>query len=288
MTGPNDGGAGQEDRPRLSVITIGRDVRDELDRCLTSIERHAPAGSQVLVVDNASTDGTVRWLAQEWPDVEVIALDRNLFGAARNAALGRVRAPYTMFLDSDAELTEGAADALLSALEDSPEVGLLGPRLVYADGTLQLSCRRYPPALIPLMRRPPLAPLFEHSTAVRRHLMEDIDHSLPRPVLYTLGACQVFRSELIEKLGRLDPRMGWGGEDIDWCIRVWDAGAEVRYEPNARVVHAYRRQSKAAPLSLGALRHLRSFAALQWKYRARYRELMRFCDELDRRAARER
>lgn len=271
--------------PDVSAVVIGHSVRHEIEPCLESLRRHADVRHEVFVVDNASHDGTAEWVHRERPDVELISLPDNRFGIARNEALPRVSGRYTLFLDSDAILTPGAVRTMVEALDRNPGWGLVGPRLVYPDGGLQYSCRRFPPRSIPLMRRPPLSPFLERSQPVRRHQMEDIDHNRGRSVLYVLGACQLFRTSIVERIGELDPRLGWGGEDIDWCLRVWDAGAEVRYLPEATVVHSYRRQSKQAPFSAKAARHLASFAALQWKYRRRYRELMRFDDELDGRAA---
>jgi len=271
--------------PDVSAIVIGHSVRHELGPCLDSLREHADGvAAEVFVVDNASEDGTAEWVRREHPEVELIALEENVFGIARNRALPRVRGRHTLFLDSDAVLTPGALPTMVEALDRNETWGLVGPRLTYPDGGLQLSCRRFPPRAIPIMRRPPLSAFLEQSEPVRRHQMEDIDHDRGRPVLYVLGACQLFRTSIAARIGDLDARLGWGGEDIDWCVRVWDTGAEVRYLPEATVIHSYRRQSKQAPFSAKALRHLRSFTALQWKYRRRYRELMRFGDELDARA----
>ncbi|MBA2524001.1 MAG: glycosyltransferase family 2 protein [Solirubrobacterales bacterium] len=273
--------------PDVSVITVGRDVRPELEFCFAALEEHrGEITTEVFAVDNASADGTADWIRREHPGIHLIELAHNAFTAARIPALPRVRGRFTLFVDSDAYMTAGALPAMVAALEDNPGWGLVGPRLVYPEGDLQLSCRRFPPRAIPVMRRPPLNRWLEESAPVRRHQMEDIDHSIGRPVLYVLGACQLFRTSLLSRMGSPDRALGWGGaDDVDWCIRVWDAGAEVRYLPEAEVIHAYRRITKAAsPLSGKALRHLRAFGALQWKYRGRYRELQRFGEELDRRA----
>lgn len=260
---------------------IGHRVREEIGRCIDSIRAHAGVEVEVTVVDNGSRDGSVEWLRAEYPDVRVIELERNVFGTARNSALTGGTGRYTLFLDSDAELTPGALPAMVDALDSNPSWGLVGPRLEYPDGGLQFSCRRFPPRSLPLRRRPPFGYLLERSQAVRHHLMEDEPHDRARPVLYLIGACHLFRTCLAEPNGGLDPAFGWGGEDIDWCIRIWDSGSEVVYLPQARVIHGYRRRSKSSPVSLTALRHLRSFARLQWKYRARRRELIGFGAELD-------
>lgn len=271
--------------PDVSAVIVGHSVRAELERCLDELDRHAGVALQTIVVDNASTDGTGRWLREHRPDVELIELPRNEFGAARNHALPLVRGRYTLFLDSDAYVTPGAVPALVRALDEHPSWGLVGPRLVYEDGSLQLSARRFPPPHLPFLRRPPLDRLFEDGATVRRHLMADEDHDRTRPVVYMISACHLFRSELARRLGPLDPALAWGGEDVDWCLRVRDAGYEVVYVPEATVVHTYRRLSRAAPISRSALRHLRSFAHLQRKYARRWPELRRLARELDRRTA---
>jgi GT2 family glycosyltransferase len=268
--------------PEVTIVIIAHSVRPELDRCLGSIRDHAGVPVQVVLIDNASTDGTPDWVRQEHPDVELVELERNLGYSARNLGLESAAGRYTAFLDSDASLTEGALPTLVQALDENPSWGLVAPRLVYPDGELQLSCRRFPPPSLPLLRRPPLARFFEDSRAVRWHLMADVDHSVRRPVLYAISACHLFRTALGKSLGGLDDAFGrGGGEDVDWCIRIWDAGFEVVYVPEAVVVHEYRRQTRQSPLSGAALSHLRAFARLQWRYRKRRRELIDWQEGLD-------
>lgn len=271
--------------PDISIVIIGRDVRPELARCLASIEDHAALPAEVIYVDNASRDDSVAWVRGEHPDVQVIELDRNEFDTARNYGLERASAPLTMFLDSDAALTEDAVPTLVEAIRSDPGVVMVAPRLVYDDGSLQLSCRRYPPLLLPLLRRPPLDRWFEQSRSVQRYLMADADLSRTRPVLYVIGACQLFRTDVAQTLGGMDASMRWGWSDVDWCLRMRDAGGEILYVPDAEVFHSYRRLSKQRPASRDALRALGSFAGMQWKFRYRRAELIRLSRELDRVAA---
>lgn len=268
----------------VSIIVVAHSVRPELERCLDSIARHARLPVETILVDNASTDGTVEWVRAAHPSVKLVELDENIGIAARWKAFPFVRAPLTMFLDSDAALTPGALQQMITAMRENPTWGLIGPRLEYEDGTLQRSCRRFPPPFLPLMRRPPLARFLEDSETVRRHLMVDIDPQRARPVLYVLGACMLFRTELGQKAGSLD-RYFFGPDDIEWCIRIRDAGGEIVYLPAARVIHSYRRMSARKPVSSVAWRHARDFASFQWRYRKRRRELIRIGDDLDRRAA---
>lgn len=273
------------DSPEVSVITIGHSVRHELERSLPALERHAGVPIEVFYVDNASTDGTVEWLKRDHSHVQVVELDQNIWCAARNYAIPRARGRYTMFIDSDALLTADALPEMVKAMDEHPSWGLIGPRLVYPDGTLQLSCRRFPPRLLPLARRPPLARWFEDSDVVRRHLMADDDHSRTRPVLYMLGACVVFRTAAGQGLGPLDRIIAMGGcDDQDWGPRWWKVGLEVVYFPRATVIHDYRRMSARNPLSQAAWRHLRAFVRVQRKYRRQRGQLIGLQDRLDRMA----
>lgn len=276
--------AGVSGAPDVSIIIAARSVRTELERALASIARHAGLPVETLVVDNASTDDTRDWMRSAHPEVTLVALPRNEFGAARNHALPLVRGRYTMFLDSDAALTKGALPAMIEAMDAHPEWGLLAPRLIYDDGTLQPSTRRFPPRALPLLRRPPLDRFFEHGATVRRHLMADCDHAHVRPILYAISACHLFRTSLARRIGLLDEALAYGWEDADWCIRIRDAGAEVVYFPDATVVHSYRRLTRRRPLSQASLHQLRAHVHFQRKYARRRRELMRLQDELDRRA----
>ena len=260
--------------PIVSIVVVAHSVRAELERCLESIVNHAALPVQVILIDNASTDDTLAWVAAHHPDVEVVSLPRNIGVAARDHGLRRATGRYTMFLDSDAALTADALSAMVAALDEHPGWGLLGPRLVNDGGSLQLSTRRYPPVLLPLLRRPPLGRLFEDRATVRRHLMADIPHDETRSVLYVLGACQLFRTSLARAAGPFDDRVFLGWDDADWCIRIRDSGGEIVYFPQATVVHSYRRLTKAKPISRAALRQLRAHVYFQRRYARRRHELI--------------
>ena len=272
--------------PDVTIVIVAYNSRDDLEACLGSIRDHAGGvATETILVDNASTDDTVPWVRAEHPEVTLIELDRNLGVGSRYMGIERARGRHTMIIDSDAALTPQALPTMVRALDENPGWGLVGPKLLNPDGTLQLSCRRWPPLLLPLMRRPPLDRWLEDSRPVHRHLMTDVDHDRVRPVLYVLGACQLFRSELAARAGRFETRSVIGPDDIDWCIRIRDAGGEVVYLPTAEVVHAYQRRSRQNVVSTLALRHLRDFYAFQWRHRRRRREFIGLGRELDRVAA---
>lgn len=275
--------------PDVSVIVVAHDVRDEVLACFESVERHAPPATvELLLVDNASTDGTAEAVAETFPAAEIVRLARNVGVAARNEGLRRARGRTRMFLDSDARLTPGALPELVAYLDAHPEAGLVGPRLVYEDGTLQLSARRFPPLLLPLMRRPPLGRFFDRSRWVRRHLMADDPHDRTREVEYVLGACQLFSARAQEAAGEIDERIFFGPDDVEWCLSVRRAGLQVVYHPAATVIHGYRRSSAGRPVSRIALSQLRAFARFQWKWRRERARLIREGREMDARAGADR
>jgi N-acetylglucosaminyl-diphospho-decaprenol L-rhamnosyltransferase len=278
------------DPATVTIVVVAHSVRDELERCFGSIAEHAGLPVHTILVDNASQDDTVDWVRGAHPEVEVVPLQANLGVAARDHGLRRSQSPYTMFLDSDAALTPGALPAMVSAMDDHAEWGLIGPRLVYDDGTLQRSCRRFPPLALPFLRRPPLARIFEDRATVRRHVMMDFGHDRTRPVLYMISACHLFRTSLAGKAGRFvqGAPAGWaiGWADADWCLRIRDAGGEVVFFADASVIHSYRRTTMRQPVSRATLRILSCFFNFHWKYRRRRRDLIRLGRELDQIAGR--
>jgi GT2 family glycosyltransferase len=270
----------------VSVIVIAHDVRDEVLNCLASVYRHKGASTvECILVDNASRDGTARAVAEQYPEVRLIRRPTNECLPGRNHGLRAARGRYRMFLDSDAELTPGALDTLVAVLKESPRVGLVGPRLVYADGRLQLSTRRFPPALLPVLRRPPLNRLFDHRPTIRRHLMADDPHDRRRRVEYVIGACMLFSREAQAAVGEIDPHIWFGHDDADWCFRIRDAGYDVAYAPDAEVIHDYRRTSASRPLSLLALRFLVAHVYFQRKWWSERRRLRAEGAEMDRDAS---
>ena len=260
--------------PDVSIIVIAWNVRDELAACFESIRDHAgDVSTEVLFVDNGSTDGSAELVAAEFPEVQIIRRPTNEGIPARNHGLRRARGRHRMFLDSDARLTAGALRRLVDVLDANPEIGLVGPRLIYPNGDLQLSTRRFPPLLLPLLRRPPLGKFFDDSAIIRRHLMSDDSHEHTRKVEYVLGACQLFRAEAQWEAGEIDQRIWYGADDADWCFAIRLAGMDVVYVPDAEVIHDYRRKTAAQPLSRQALRHLRAHFYLQRKWLPNRRRL---------------
>jgi GT2 family glycosyltransferase len=258
------------EEPIVSIVIVAWQAREDVLRCLRSIDEHVTVPRQVVVVDDASGDGTPEAVEAAHPGAEVIA--RSVNGglvAGRNDALGVVRGRHVLMLDSDTVVTAGAVERLIEVLESGDATGLVGPKLVHEDGELQLSCRRWPPFLIPLLRRGPYARFVNDDPPVhRRHLMKDFDHLRERPVVWVSGAAQMWRRELADRLGPYDRRVSsYGGEDLDWCLRVWAAGLEVRYVPEATIVHALQQVTRRSAFGRRSWRALADWYYLQLKHR---------------------
>lgn len=255
--------------PTLSICVVTFRDRENILRCLESIDRHADVAHEVIVVDDASGDGTLAAVGERFPQARLVprAVNGGLV-AGRNDAVAHARGAYVLMLDSDTELRPGALSALVEALDSQPAVGLVAPRLVGTDSELQLSCRRFPPFLIPVLRRGPYARINSSPRVHRWHLMMDFDHAVERPVAWVSGAAQMWRSDLIQRRAGYDPRVSsYGGEDLDWCLRVWTAGFEVHYVPDAVIMHRWQQVTRRNLYGRKSFRAMRDWYYLQWKHR---------------------
>jgi N-acetylglucosaminyl-diphospho-decaprenol L-rhamnosyltransferase len=258
----------------VSVVIVAWRARDDVLRCLESLRRDAGMSYEAIVVDDGSADGTPESVREGFPEARLVAKQKNEgLVAGRNSALPLVSGRLVLMLDADTIVKPGALRRLATVLDERPEVGLVGPRLLNPDGTLQLSCRRWPPLLIPLMRRGPYARLSPDPRAHRRHLMKEWAHDSERPVVWVTGAAQMWRAELPSLIGPYDERLSsYGGEDLDWCLRVWSAGLEVHYVPGAAIVHEFQQVTRRKLYGRASLRALADWYYLQWKHRSLRRD----------------
>lgn len=253
----------------VSVCVVSWNGGRHLRRLLPTItEAVGDRSHQVIVVDNGSTDDSLEVLAGH-PEVEVIANRENVgITRARNQAVLLARGTAVCMLDVDTVPHPGSIARMVAYLDDHPEVGLVGAKLLDPDGSVQESCRTVPPVTLPFIRRPPLSRWFEHSELVSRHLMRDFSHDRARPVDWVMGACQCYRASLLPVLGAYDERIfSHGGEDTDWCLRVWKAGHEVHYVPEAVVEHEYGHFTRKNPFTKQAFRALTDYYHMVWKHR---------------------
>lgn len=232
----------------LSITICSWNTKDDLRLCLESLRRVKDEVSfEVIVVDNASRDGSPEMVSEEFPEVRLLAQTENLgFTGGHNLAIAERRGRHAMPLNSDTIVHPGALRTLMSYLVAHPDVGILGPKLLNPDGSLQFSCRRFPNPVAALFRNTPLGKLFPNNRFTREYLMQDWQHDEPREVDWVSGAAMVARQEMIDQIAAFDPGFFMYCEDVDWCWRAWRADWKVVYLPGAVITHAIGRSTDKA------------------------------------------
>jgi len=234
----------------LSIIIVSWNVRDLLIRCLRSIPSAAhELKYEIIVVDNASTDGSGE-LAEHFPAVRWIQNERNVgFTRANNQGLTLARGRHICFLNPDTVAQPRALETLVHYLDTHPHVGIVGPQLRYADGTLQLSRYRFPTLMAALMESTPIAWAWPDNPWVRHYHYADCPPDRTHAVDWLNGACLVVRRQVIEQVGSFDEGFFMYSEELDLCRRAGDAGWKVVYIPDALVTHHEGQSSGQAIVS---------------------------------------
>lgn len=236
----------------LSVVVVSWNVRELLLRCLASV--YAQLGDdregEVFVVDNASGDGSAEAVATTFPRTNLIVNVENVgFVRANNQALARCRGRYVLLLNPDTVVGEGALARLVDAADADPRVAAAGPMLLYPDGAVQPSRRRFPTLGTALVESTVLQRLPIGAGLRRRFYVADRPHDEEQDVDWLVGACLLVRRAAIEQVGLLDERFFMYSEELDWCRRLRQAGWRVRYVPTAKVVHYEARSSEQVPVA---------------------------------------
>ncbi len=245
----------------LGIIIVNWNTRDLLRDCLKSIAASEGDFSQrIVVVDNASTDGSADMVRQEFPAVSLIASPSNDgFGFANNKGLRSLgldagctsSAPrYALVLNPDTVLPPTALHEMIAYMDADPKIGIAGPRLVMLDGNLDVACRRsFPSPEISFYRMVGLSKLFPKTRLFGRYNMTYLDPALETEVDSVVGAFMMVRREAISRVGLFDEDFWMYGEDLDWAFRIKTAGWKVMYNPAVKVTHVKRaasRQSRRA------------------------------------------
>jgi GT2 family glycosyltransferase len=225
--------------PDLSVIIVNWNARELLRNCLRSIEADSGRLSlETIVVDNASTDGSAKMIASEFPSVRLILNKRNGgFAAANNQGLRAARGRYVLLLNPDTVVLDDALSRALERAETDSTIGLLGCQVRTAPDVIQRTCFRFPSPLTTLLwvsglsSRFPGSPLFGWATYGRW------DRRSEREVDVVSGMFMLVRREALEDVGLMDEDFFLYAEEADWCRRFWKAGRRCVFTPAARVLH---------------------------------------------------
>jgi GT2 family glycosyltransferase len=234
----------------ISVVVVSWNAKDYLMDCLRSLL--FPKTSQtmeIIVVDNASTDGSPEAVIEQFPEVILIRNEKNLgFAKANNIGISRSTGKYVCLINSDVIILSDCIVKLYYFMETTPSIGMLGPKILNSDRSLQSSCRRFPslwnnfcPA-IGLDRLFPASKFFcgEHMFYFRHDKMQKVE--------VLVGCFLMIRRKALEQVGYLDEQFFMYAEDIDLCKRFWDAGWEVAFSPHAEAIHYRGASSANAPI----------------------------------------
>ena len=221
------------------------------------------------MVDNGSGDGSPEMVATEFPDVKLIALNANTgFSGGNNVALESLDADYALLLNSDATVEPGGLERLLAFADTTPNAGIIGPKVINPDGSIQYSCRRWPTFAAGMFRNVWLGRLFPGNKPASDYLMQDFDHASVLDVDWVSGCALLIRKKCLEEIGLLDAETFFMYcEDMDWCLSAHQKNWRVVYFPGCVVTHAIGKSSDNAAERM-ILEHSRSMWRFWQKHRA--------------------
>lgn len=265
--------------PRLTIVIVSYNTKLDLERCLRGLADTPPdIPLQVVVVDNASRDGSAAMVRASFPSVRLIEAGDNLgFARANNLGIRATQSELVLLLNSDTLVPPRALDRLVAALDRHPEAAAAGPRLMDAAGTAELSWgRMISPAAEWRQRR-----LMRKMAAGDAATLAEVERLSreERVVDWVSGACLLVRRSAAEAAGLLDERYFMYTEDVDFCAALRAGGGQVLYTPAAEVIHLRGRSAATAPAATNT-RYRQSHLAFYQKHHPRWVPLLRLYNAL--------
>lgn len=225
----------------LTIGIVNYNTKNNLKKCVESILENPPKYKyQIVIVDNNSTDGSKKFLKKiKEKNVKYILSKKNRgFGAACNQIAKLEDSPYILFLNPDVEVSRNSIDELISFLEDNEKVGVVTGKLLFPDGSLQLSCRKFPSILKALFGRESLMrKIFPNNIISKNYLMSEVDYDKKQFPDWIRGAVMLFKTEVFKQVGGFDEKFFLYFEDTDICLRLLKKGYKAAYLPEAVFYH---------------------------------------------------
>ncbi|MBC8472002.1 MAG: glycosyltransferase family 2 protein [Planctomycetes bacterium] len=237
--------------PKLSIIIVSWNVREYLLKCVRSIEENEPSCPfEVIIVDNASTDGTVDAIKKEFSQVVVVENKENRgFAAANNQAVELSQGEYVFLLNPDTILHPKSLDILVKFMDSNEDVGACGPKLLNVDGSNQDSVRCFPSFRGALHRHTAFKLLGIFKGQYKKWVMYDFKYNYQKDVDQVMGAAMMIRKSVTEQVGVMDERFFMYYEEVDLCYRIKQAGWRIVYIPQAFITHIGGGSSGQIPVS---------------------------------------
>lgn len=234
----------------LSIIIINWNTKQLLLGCLDSLSAQKRDNKyEIIIVDNGSTDGSQDAVKKEYPSVRLVENERNLgFAKANNIGIRVSSGRYICLVNSDVKVLDGSIDLLCEYMDQNPDVGMTGPKLLYPDLRLQDSCRSFPSLWNNFCSSFFLSRIFPKSKFFSSEHMRYFAHDKICKVDYLAGAFLAVKRAAIDQVGLLDEKFFIYSEEVDWCKRFWKAGWEVVFFPESRAIHFIRGSSSRQPI----------------------------------------
>ncbi|MFQ5676603.1 MAG: glycosyltransferase family 2 protein [bacterium] len=266
-------------RPKISVVIVTYQSENHIAACLRSLLGELKnTDYQITIIDNHSFDGT-RQRLNEFEENDAVYLllnNQNLgFTRALNQGLATAEGEFILTLNPDTVLQPGCLQALVQSLRENPHVGVVAPQLLYADHSVQPSCRRFPKPRDILFNLTGLSNLFSKSRLFNGWKMGDFKHDSRRSVQQPQGAFLLFKRKILQDVGLWDESFPMFFSDVDWCKRVKEHGAEIVFEPVAKVIH-----SKGASVAMAPARMIWSSHRSFYRYFKKHQQGRRFLNEI--------
>lgn len=255
----------------VSIIIVNYNTKRLLRSCLESVYAGANGTPfEIHVADNNSHDGSVAMLKAEFPRVNIVENQSNLgFSKASNGLIARTAADYILLLNPDTLILGDAIERVVAYMEEHREVGICGCRVLNADGTLQLACRRsIPTPKVAFYRLSGLSRLFPGNRTLAKYNLTYEDPEKTHEVDAVSGSFLMIRRRTIQDIGLLDERFFMYGEELDWCLRAKQAGWSVVYYPEAQIIH-YKGESTKYNCRKAAFEFYRAMYLFHRKHFAR-------------------
>ena len=257
----------------ISVVSLTWNSERFVDPMLGSLFADAKQSGleiEVIMVDNGSSDGTlakIEAFQASHPNLHLVKLKANHgTTVSRNIGIRMAKGQYVLILDSDTEIPQGTLAGLVGSVQELPDpqtAGIICPLLVYPNGEFQESARRFPTVQTKVLRLLGLEVLRSRDESVESVMQRQVT-----PVDYAISAAWFIPRATFERIGRLDEKIFYAPEDVEFCARAWRHGLKVWYYPKVRIVHNCQRLTNKKPLTKLGLSHAKGLVRYWWRYGA--------------------
>ncbi|NEW07098.1 glycosyltransferase family 2 protein [Paenibacillus sp. SYP-B3998] len=237
----------------LSIIIVNYNTRELTLKCIHSVLASTPSYSyEIILIDNASSDGTIQAVEEQFPQVTCIANKENVgFSKANNQGIKIAKGRYVLLLNSDTVVQTDTLDIMLRFMDAHPTVGASGCKIVLPDGSLDKACKRgFPTPSASFYYAFGFSKLFPNNPRFNQYQLGYLDADQEYPIDSLVGAFMLVRREAIDQVGMLDEEFFMYGEDIDWCYRIKQAGWVNYYYPRTQIIHYKGASSRKKPYKI--------------------------------------